>query len=1040
MAQQTVFSKALICLVLVCLVCRAHAKSLDEEQARQAVAAFFSPSAAGARLEAMGRQLVLRSQGHERGYYVFDRPEGGCVFVADDDAIGLTILGYSEQGSYDAENLPTGLCDWLEQVEVLMNAVHEGKINREYVPSRARDVMVDALIKTTWNQNYPYNMMCPVVNGKNCVTGCVATAMAQVMKYWEWPVHGYGSVTYKDDGCGQTLSQDFSENYYNWKNMLNSYSEKGYTSSQANAVATLMRDCGYAVQMHYTTTESAAGVSARTMQNYFHYSAMAKDRYSGDYPSEMWHEYIRQDLRDRRPVLYSGRGDNGHEFILDGYDANGYYHVNWGWGGYQDGWFTLTNLNGYNDKQWMINRLEPDYNEDDDFSYTLSADSVLTINGTGMMPKKYALDSAPWAKDCESVRKIVFGKGITGIVEYFGYDNNTNKYFNYLKEVELPEGLLLIGSESFSFSKLSDVRLPSTLLNMDYAFYGCSDLKVLHLPENLEGYRDYLPGTEELSVDERNSFLTAEDNILYSKNRNSLLLIPLGLSRITIAETTERILDYTMFYCNIPILSKCMTAPSLPRDVTENPSDYVSTYGYLFIPNGATGYNRWEKLLPSGWTVMTYSDLDYVPETKITWSLDDTGILTLSGWGMMRYQEYAYENSPYYKVRSNIRKLVVREGVKSLCWDAYYGYSKMKEAELPSTLSYIDGYCFGHTALNSITCQAKTAPKLGELAFYGLPSSGTLRVPEGSDYSVWLKALPSEWKIEYFTPEPLAKCYLYTGEEQQVKNLEEWEKLLEEYPNTIGIVNPSKVDWAYMTHNMLIEDASSEGGYRCPYFQLTDLTDGYYSSGRTPQTGFSPPVSFAVMKGHYRRYLQTGYNTVCLPFTVCEDSLSVVSRMYTYSHFDTDKGDVIFSPRGVTPPGRACIIISDEDNDWQADLAGQTISTLQPSDMDDNMRGTFITTDAYQGKGYAPRSKDNVFAPLGQYLHPFRACLFVNAPGAPSEVRIRLSDRDGVTGISWGNVGSSKPADMIFTLDGKRLSSPMQGQPYIKNGKKVFVR
>lgn len=217
------------------------------------------------------------------------------------------------------------------------------------------------------------------------------------MNCWRWPVHGFGTVSYKDDGCGQRLTQNLSDDTYDWDHMRNSYSGDDYSIAQIRAIATLMRG-GYAVQMHYGTRESSASVSAQAMRTYFHYSATAKDRGSNYYPEDLWHEYIRQDLNARRPVLYSGqKSESGHEFIIDGYDQIGYYHVNWGWGGDQDGWFTLTNLNGYNDDQWMINRLQPDYIVDDNFSYTL-ADSVLTINGTGMMPTDYMIQNAPWPR------------------------------------------------------------------------------------------------------------------------------------------------------------------------------------------------------------------------------------------------------------------------------------------------------------------------------------------------------------------------------------------------------------------------------------------------------------------------------------------------------------------------------------------------------------------------------------------------------------------------------------------------------------------
>ena len=238
----------LITLLLLTFAGKVGAEPLDEEQARYAAASFFHASSPSTKVRARGRQLALRSRGHEAGYYVFERPEGGVVFVADDDAIGRTVLGYTDEGSYNEENMPVGLQDWLRQVTVLMQAVHEGKITKSDVRRKSSKVMVQALIRTQWNQGTPYNNLCPMLNGQRCITGCVATAMAQVMKYWEWPKHGYGSMTYYDPGCGQTLSRDFTESEYDWDNMREKYSSST-SDGDAWAVATLMRDCGYAVQM-----------------------------------------------------------------------------------------------------------------------------------------------------------------------------------------------------------------------------------------------------------------------------------------------------------------------------------------------------------------------------------------------------------------------------------------------------------------------------------------------------------------------------------------------------------------------------------------------------------------------------------------------------------------------------------------------------------------------------------------------------------------------------------------------------------------------
>lgn len=1015
-------------LLLPAIFCRAE--RLDEEQARYAAAEFFSPSAQSSRLRAKGRQLVLRSEGHERGYYVFDRPEGGTVFVADDDAIGRTVLGYTEGGSFDKDRLPVGLQDWLEQVGVLMDAVHEGKINRSDVRRKAGQTVVSALLRTFWNQGWPYNLLCPQVDGKRCLTGCVATAMAQLMKYWEWPEHGYGEISYTDEGSGQELSANLSLSTYRWKDMLSSYPNDGfeYQESKLWSVATLMRDCGYAVRMNYTPTSSGANVSERTMQTYFHYSMSAAKRPAFDYPEEIWHQFIQADLQAGRPVLYSGVGEQGaHEFILDGYDTEGFYHVNWGWGGQQNGYFMLTNLGGYNFNQWMISHLMPDPIEDRPFSYTLSEDGTLTISGAGAVPAEYQLSTAPWREECQKIRRIVFTKGITSIPYGFGYSNIPSLRFLNLEEIVLPEGLVHIGGDAFpQADKLSSVTIPSTVTSMSDAFAGCHNIRTLHLPGSLDEYWDYLPGLAELTIDEANPVLCVKDNVLYDKSGKYLLFAPAGADRIFVSETTEEVLDNNIFTYGKPIVFKGMTPPAQPK-ISPN------THGCLYIPYGSTGYEEWEKTLPAGWRIMTYNP-DRIPEVKINWTLSD-GTLTLSGWGIQKPETFGGENAPYYPRQEEVRKLVVGEDITELCEKAFSVYRNMTEAELPSSMAYISQYCFANAALTTITCHAKKAPELGLQPFDGMPENGTLRVPKGSNYVTWLTALPKGWNIQFFDPEPLATYSLHTGESTQIFEMEEWEETFSSFPNALCIINPRYKERAYLVPNILIEDATAEGGYRCPDFRLTDLSYDYATSRKAPWTGFAPPVSFTVTKGEYKRRFIEGYNSACLPFDISEDMLPRNCRMYVFGHYDTEKGETVFDPISSAKAGQPFFIKCSRDKtEWKVDLAGTTFTTEPPSADNRNMRGTFVSTDAYQGIGYSPRAGDYVFAPLERYLHPFRACFIIDVPSAPAEVRICLSDQaDGIR--SPGQNANGKDA-IIYNLAGQRISKMQKGVNII-DGKKT---
>ncbi|MDE6653954.1 MAG: C10 family peptidase, partial [Muribaculaceae bacterium] len=207
---------------------------------------------------------------------------------------------------------------------------------------------VTPLLSTVWNQYEPYNDMCPEINGMRAVTGCVATAMAQVMKKHQWPVSGTGSYSYVANGI--SVSSDFSSHVYDWDNMLDDYYNEYYdlvgTQAQRNAVAQLMFDCGVAARMTYSASESSAMTIAAGggMTKYFNYDKSMEYVLRGWYSDEDWMRLMHSQISEGLPVIYAGdsEGGYGHAFILDGYDGEGYFHFNWGWGGGSDGYFSLS--------------------------------------------------------------------------------------------------------------------------------------------------------------------------------------------------------------------------------------------------------------------------------------------------------------------------------------------------------------------------------------------------------------------------------------------------------------------------------------------------------------------------------------------------------------------------------------------------------------------------------------------------------------------------------------------------------------------------
>lgn len=277
-------------------------------------------------------------------YYAFNLEQGYVIVSGDDEMTEL--VGYAENGFFDAENVPPQMQLWLDGYAEYVAAVQSGKAKaRKILLSDSPSVVVEPLVTTKWNQDAPFNNFAPEYtddnnNTQRCATGCAATAMAQIMKFHNWPEQGVGHYSYEHQSFG-TISSNFSEHVYDWTNMIDRYNNGEYSNMQADAVALLMKDCGVSLNMNYGPVSGASIYSYYpAFKNYFRYSSRTVNR-SGCETAEFT-KIITDELQEGRPLIYCGTGeDGGHAFVVDGYDTNYFLHVNWGWGGYSDGYFDM---------------------------------------------------------------------------------------------------------------------------------------------------------------------------------------------------------------------------------------------------------------------------------------------------------------------------------------------------------------------------------------------------------------------------------------------------------------------------------------------------------------------------------------------------------------------------------------------------------------------------------------------------------------------------------------------------------------------------
>ena len=347
-------------IMLLCATGMVNANPIDKQAAQEIATRFLSIN----RAQSDGLADISEFVGFDN-LYIFSTDNSFVVMPADDRA--MPILGYSLTGKFAIGDMPDNLRMWLqsydEQIQQLINNNSEpsGEIARQWrdLANRASQLegqrtVVNPMITTTWDQGYPYNYCCPSASGGNgghVYTGCVATAMAQIIKFHNAPVHGIGSHSYTHSTYGPQTA-DFNSTTYSWSNMPNSINSNS-PQSQINAVATLMYHCGVSVDMNYGVSSSGAFPSAiaSALRNHFNFSQSTTYVERNDYSDTQWITMIQNELLAYRPVVYGGHNSantSGHSFLCDGFDTGTYgdlyFHFNWGWSGTYDGHFSINDM------------------------------------------------------------------------------------------------------------------------------------------------------------------------------------------------------------------------------------------------------------------------------------------------------------------------------------------------------------------------------------------------------------------------------------------------------------------------------------------------------------------------------------------------------------------------------------------------------------------------------------------------------------------------------------------------------------------------
>ena len=354
-----------LCLLL-CGVMQIFALPLREQEARLLAEQFFQKNTQMQQLRSAELTLVsapaCTSNGYElkstdepaRYYYVYNRGENrGFVIVSGDDRLA-PYIGYATTGSFSAEAMPDNLAAFLEacqqRIDELVGQVAWQTRLTPTLPKAGEPAEVAPLLgDIEWDQSAPWNSKTPVDGkGKHMPVGCVATAYAQVMRYYQWPDKGEGKVEYKEPYKTRKHKVNFGKTTYDWANMPASYEDPTKaTAEETEALGLLCYHAGVAIETDYDPVASGsfAPLIVRALRNNFRYNKQVTFKRRVNYTQPEWDKIIRTELAAQRPVVYSGTGTGGgHAFVCDGYNDEGLYHINWGWSGLANGYFNLNFL------------------------------------------------------------------------------------------------------------------------------------------------------------------------------------------------------------------------------------------------------------------------------------------------------------------------------------------------------------------------------------------------------------------------------------------------------------------------------------------------------------------------------------------------------------------------------------------------------------------------------------------------------------------------------------------------------------------------
>ena len=718
-------------LLLVCALAglSVQAAVVGEQEALQKAQQFMQDKV----FKQSGMRRAPQKGGAAAAYYVFNAEnKGGFVIVSGDDRM-RDILGYAESGSLDQEQLPDNLRWLLDYYAEVANDLPAEQTGSAAAANNREELK--PLITTTWDQGDPYNTHCPDVNGQIPPTGCVATAMAQVINYHQWPISevramaGYTTNTYSIEVSALPARK------IGWYNMSD------------DEIAWLMRYCGQAVQMDYMPSESGARALdiAGALVSVFNYSRTASLVIRKSYSDAQWEDLIYGELSVGRPVIYNGdAGDglNGHSFILHGY-KDGLFYVNWGWNGECDGYFAITNLSPnenrhYTENQSAVIAIQPASNNDDE-AMEAALERTVKLSKAGTLSKlisneekynikKLTISGSINGSDIALIHDMASDNGQLSTLDlkdakivkggdpyYSGYTTENNVvgaymfiYCSKLQSLVLPSSVTTINNCAFLRCGLRTFTLPKSVTSVGLGiFSGCIDLAIVEVEEGNPVY--YSPAGSNAIIERDNARLVA------------------GCTNSVIPEGVTTIANQSF--------SSGITAINLPESVTtlEDNAFEGTSLKYLYLPKNVQSIGTY------AFSVNHMQGITVDAGNTVYDSRNNSNCLIETATNKVLYGSFGAEIPEGIESigdgafrNSQISILTLPESLKELGAFALEN-TYLRNLEIPANVNSFGMYALSNLRFLKV-CKVKwqTPPTISDNVFHSLSGDACLVVPDGT--------------------------------------------------------------------------------------------------------------------------------------------------------------------------------------------------------------------------------------------------------------------------------------------------------------------